>query len=101
MADKPTDQPVITEVIPSRAGDVSGIGSLGAPFIYTDWIGSHGHNGAVVNFTLEAVRHMMVGGKTVNDRVVVAHLRMPLHTMMALRNQVELLLQPVPEGPKN
>ncbi len=105
MADESsTPPPVITEIIPSQADHVSGIGSLGAPFIYTDWIGSHGHNGSVANFTLEAMRHMLVGEKNVRDRVVVAHLRMPLHTMRALKEaieQVELMLKPPASEERN
>jgi hypothetical protein len=40
---------------------------------------------------------MSVGDQTIRDRVVVAHLRMPLHTMIALKHsieQVELMLKP-------
>jgi hypothetical protein len=103
MADdvKPT---VFTENIPSQAGQVSGIGSIGAPFIYTDWIGSHGNNGGVATFTLEALRNMTVDEKTVSDRVVVAHLRMPLHTMRAFKaaiEAVELLIKPAASEEKN
>jgi hypothetical protein len=113
MADKPDEKPaaaaeqksvVQSELIPSQADRVSGIGSLGAPFVYTDWIGSHGHNGGVATFTLEALRYMSVGDQTVRDRVVVAHLRMPLHTMLALKHsieQVELLLKPPASEEKN
>jgi hypothetical protein len=105
MADKPSEKPpVITEIIPSQADHVSGIGSLSAPFIYSDWIGNHGHNAGVATFTLEALRYMTVGDHTVRDRVVVAHLRMPLHTMLALKNsieQVELMLKPPASTEKN
>lgn len=104
MADTDEKPLVVSEIVPGQADQVSGIGSLGAPFIYTDWIGSHGHNGAVATFTLEALRYMSVGDKTIRDRVVVAHLRMPLHTMRALKNsieQVELLLQPPASAEKN
>ena len=92
MAHEPTDKPatgdpVLSEVIPGRADHVSGVGSMGAPFIYTDWVGSHGHNGGVASFTLEAFRNMDVGGNLVRDRIVVAHLRMPLHTMAALKER--------------
>jgi hypothetical protein len=89
MADEPgTKPPVVTEIIPSQPDQVSGIGSLGAPFI----------------FTLEALRYMTVGGTTHRDRVVVAHLRMPIHTMMALKasiEQVELMLKPSASSEKN
>lgn len=55
MTDKATKKPPIaSEVLPQKAASVSGIGSLGAPFIYSDWIGSHGHNAGVASFTLQA-----------------------------------------------
>jgi hypothetical protein len=105
MADEPsTKSPVVTEIIPSQADQVSGIGSSGAPFIYTDWISAFGHNAGVATFTLEALRHMSVGDKILRDRVVVAHLRMPIHTMMALKasiEQVELMLKPSASTEKN
>ena len=98
MADESNIKPpVITEIIQGQADQVSGIGSSSAPFIYTDWIANYGHNAEIATFTLEALRYMTVGDKTVRDRVVVAHLRMPLHTMMALKDsieQVELMLKP-------
>jgi hypothetical protein len=81
---------------------VSGIGSLNAPFVYTDWIGPYGHNAGIASFTLEAIRMMEVGGNEVHDRVVVVHLRMPLHTMAALKDaigKVEAMLKP-PVGTK-
>jgi hypothetical protein len=104
MADETAKQVVVSEIIPGQADQVSGIGSLGAPFVYTDWIGGHGHNAGVASFTLEALRNMAVGDKVIRDRVVVAHLRMPLHTMRALKDaieQVELMLKPPPSDQKN
>ncbi len=105
MAKHTKPKPAATvEIIPSQADQVSGIGSAGAPFIYTDWIGNFGHNAGVATFTLEALRHMSVGGQTVRDRVVVAHLRMPIHTMNQLKKsieQVELMLKPTPSEKKN
>ena len=89
-------KPVVSEIIPGQADRVSGIGSLNAPFVYADWIGGHGHHGGVAAFTLEATRLMSVGNRVVSDRVVVAHLRIPLHTMRALKHcieQVELMVQ--------
>jgi hypothetical protein len=38
-----------------------------------------------VNITLEALRHLIVDKINVTDRIVVAHLRMPYHTMLALK----------------
>jgi hypothetical protein len=47
-----------------------------------------------VTVTLETHREVTVGDKAVRDRVVVAHLRMPVHTMLALKDaiqQIELM----------
>jgi hypothetical protein len=95
MADESST--TLSEMTWSQASHVSGIGSHGGPFVHTDWIGNPGHSGEVVTFTLEAHRSMTIGDKKVRDRVVVAHLQMPVHTMRALRNaieEVELLLKP-------
>lgn len=100
MAEK--EDSMISEVVPGRTDQVSGIGSLGAPFVYTDWVGPYGHNAGIASFTLEAIRLMEVDGSLVRDRVVVAHLRMPLHTLAALKEsiqKVEDMLKP-PAGTK-
>jgi hypothetical protein len=68
------------------------LASSGAPFIYTDWIGAYGNTGGVATFTLEAMRNLTVGDKVVRDRVVVAHLRMPIQTMIDLKNSIEQLV---------
>jgi len=94
MTDKPAATPAFTENIPAAEGQVSAIGSMAAPFIFSDWIGSHGIRGGVANITLEAVRHMLINEKPVADRVVVAHLRMPYGSLPALKEaiaQIELL----------
>ena len=95
--------PAFTENFPAVAGQVSAIGSINAPFIFTDWIGSHGIRGGVVNITLEAVRHMLINEKTAADRVVVAHLRMPYASLAALKEavaQIELIAAGTPTGMK-
>ena len=101
-ADKP---PIVSEVIPRQAGPALGVGrSIGAPFIFTDWIGSQGHNAGIVSFTLQAIRPTEIGDQLIKERVDVAHLRMPVYAMRALKaaiEQVELMLQPVPGGAKN
>ena len=94
----------LSEVTWSQASHVSGSGGHGGPFVHTDWIGNHGHSGEVVTFTLEAHRNVTIGDKMVRDRVVVAHLQMPVHTMRALKNsieQVELLLKQPASDEKN
>jgi hypothetical protein len=98
--------PQTTEILPSVAGQVSGLASANAPFIFFDIVGTHGTNPerTVANISLEVVRHMPVGNASIWDRVVVAHLRMPMHAVAALRatlDAIDLLAKPVPEGPKN
>ena len=98
------DLPGSAETIPSHVSPVSGIGSLGGPIVCADRIGNLGHDGETVTVTLEAHRNMTIGDRTVQDHVVVAHLRMPVHTMRALRNaieQVELLLKALDSDEKN
>ncbi len=106
MSDEEAPKPVFTEVVPAQAGEVSAIASASAPMIYTDWIGSHGIGiqGGVANITLEAIRNMLVSNVPINDRIVVAHLRMPFATMFALRdaiNAVEKMLKEASEREKN
>jgi len=102
MADESST--MVSEITWSQASHVSGIGSHGGPIVHTDWIGNHGYSGEVVTFALEAHRNMTIGGKTVRDRVVVAQLQMPIHTMIALKQSieaVELMLKPPASDEKN
>ena len=106
MADEPnTKPPVFTESIPSQAGQTSAIGSMSAPIIFTDWIGTFGlGQNAVVHICLEAVRHMPVGDQSVADRVIVAHLRMPFATLGVLKQtieKIELMAKPAASTEKN
>lgn len=116
MSDKPNETPaekteekpvpVYTELIPSQAGQASAIASMNAPIIFTDWIGTYATDPdlSVAHISLEAVRHMPVGDRSVADRVIVAHLRMPLRTLRILKNaieKIELMVSPVPEAAKN
>ena len=98
------DLPGSTETIPSHVGSVSGIGWRGGPIVSADRIGNLGYDGETVTVTLEAHRNMTVGDKAVQDHVVVAHLRMPVHTMRALAasiEQVERMLKPLTSTEKN
>ena len=93
-----------TETIPSHVGPVSGIGSRGGPIVCADRIGDLGYDGETVTVTLEGHRNLTIGDKTVQDHVVVAHLRMPVHTMRALRasiEQIELMINPPTGDQKN
>ena len=98
------DQPGSTDTIPAHVGAVSAIGSLGGPIVCADRIGNLGHDGETVTVTLEAHRNMKIGDSTIQDHVVVAHLRMTVHTMRALRasiEQIELMIDPPTDGRKN
>ncbi len=59
------------------------------PTSTTDWIGGTGCFAGVAQFTLEAARYMSVDGRVIRDRVVVAHLRMPLPAMATLKKCIE------------
>ena len=98
------DLPGGTETTPSHVSVVSGIGSLGGPIVCADRIGNIGHDGETVTVTLEAHRNIKIGDSTIQDHVVVAHLRMTVHTMRALRasiKQIELMIDPPTDGQKN
>lgn len=107
VEEKPSGQStVLTELIPSQAGQISALGSMHAPIIFTDLVGTYGldQDFAVANISLEAIRHMPVGDKSIADRVIVAHLRMPLRTLRMLKEtiqKIELMASPVPEKAKN
>jgi hypothetical protein len=108
MADDPAPNvPVqVAEIIPSVAGDVSGVASANAPFIYFDGAPTFGFKEGIANITLEALRYVHANGKVISDKVIVAHLRMSLPGMLRLKSAIEgalLLAQPVenPEGKNN
>ena len=99
MPDGPnTKPPVFTESIPSQAGQTSALGSMSAPIIFADWIGTYGlANSGIVHIGLEAVRHMPVGGQSIPDRVIVAHLRIPFAPLAILKatiEKIELMAKP-------
>jgi hypothetical protein len=100
MADEPAVKPpaTVTALLEGQYG------VLAAPLIYADYIGGFGHVGEVVNLTLCSHKHLADGENNVSARYVVAHLRMPLTTLRALRevcNNIELSLQPPASAEKN
>ncbi|MGE0579914.1 hypothetical protein [Reyranella sp.] len=106
MADETKDNPITTESIPSHANETSAIASASAPIIFTDWVGTYGVNQdtGIAHVSLEVVRHMPVGPGAVSDRVIVAHLRMPMRTLRLLKDtieKIELMTQPTPSNAKN
>ncbi len=105
MSDEPASKPpVFSEVIPGQEGNVSGVASANAPYIFFDEISGFGAYNGIAHMTLEALRFMTVGDKLRTDRVVVAHLRMNMAALKTLKEvipKIELLAQPVADGTKN
>jgi hypothetical protein len=105
MTDKPaTPEPLATERIPSVEGGISGIGSAHAPIIFFDGAPTMGHYNGVAHITLAAMRFLPGPDRVIADNVIVAHLRMNMPALMALKDaiaKIELLAEPVPEGKKN
>jgi hypothetical protein len=78
--------------------------SNGSPIIYFDEITSFGAYNGIAHMTLEGLRFMDIDGKLRTDRVAVAHLRMNYVALKALKDiaeKLELMAEPVPEGPNN
>ena len=89
--------PGSTETIPSHVGPASDISWRGGPIVCADRIGNLGYDGETVTVTLETHRNRTIGDKAVQDHVVVARLRMPVHAMRELRasiEQIELMINP-------
>lgn len=96
--------PVVTETIPSVEGAISGIGSMSAPVIFFDAVPTMGSYNGIAHMTLSTMRFLPGPERVVNDSVIVAHLRMNMHALAALKeaiSKIELLSQPVPDGAKN
>src|SRR5712692_9140747 len=96
-ADKPA--PVIVEQIPSVEGGISAIGSLGAPIIFFDGVATMGHYNGIAHVCLTAMRFLHHPDGVKNDSVIVAHLRMNLLALKALKDaieKIELMVKPVP-----
>ena len=104
MADDPkTVPPAVIEQIPSTTGSLSALASARAPFLYFDSVPNYGFNAGVANLSLEAVRFTAspTGQGVLADRVTVAHLRMSLDAVRALKvaiEGIELLAAPAPGG---
>ena len=107
MADDPkTVPPAVIEQIPSTTGSLSALASAHAPFLYFDSVPNYGFNAGVANLSLEAVRFTAspTGQGVMADRVTVAHLRMSIDAVRALKaaiEGIELLAAPVAGGQRN
>jgi hypothetical protein len=86
MAQEPTA--TVTENIPSLQGRVSGVASAQAPFVFIDEFPNSGYYNGIVHITCEALRFMAIDGVPTNDRVIVAHLRMNLPALEALKGAI-------------
>jgi hypothetical protein len=82
----------LVEIIPSRAGEISGVASAHAPFLYFDGAPTFGCHNGIVNVTLDAVRFMVAEQQARQDRVVVAHLRMSVPAALLLKDAIEKAL---------
>jgi hypothetical protein len=102
MADDPNPKPPV-EVIPSRQGGISAIGSAHAPFLYFEAASAFAFLNGIVQITLEAQRIFPTDRETADiDRVVVAHLRMNAPAAMSLKIDGALLIaNPAPSQTKN
>lgn len=101
-ASVPDSRPV--ETIPSVQDELSALGSANAPFLYFDIAATYGFNNGIANITLEAIRHLSVGGSVMQDRVVVAHMRMGPLALQSLKQAIagiELLAIPAEGGKSN
>jgi len=69
-----------------------------APVIFAEETPSFGVRDGVGNFTLETIRHHVAADGTITaHRVVAAHVRMPLRSVVALREALNgILLQAAP-----
>jgi hypothetical protein len=105
MADKPDKPaPVAVEQIPSVSGGMSALANAVAPVIFCDAVPTYGHYNGIAHMTLSTMRFLPVEGKVAQDNMIVAHLRMNMVALRALKDAIaaiELLAQPVPEGAKN
>ena len=81
--------PVITENIPSHAGQISAVASAHAPFLYFEASPTYGCLNGIIQITLEASRLLIADGLPVTDRVIIAHLRMSVPAANALKASID------------
>lgn len=77
-------------------------GSATAPVLYVDHIGSVGLSEGVATIALEAKRYMLVvDGERADDRIVIAHLRIPLATLAVLQEAASQIRQMARDQARN
>jgi hypothetical protein len=62
-----------------------------APFLYIDAVSNQGYRNGVASMTLEALRHFSEGDTVMTERVVVAHLRLPLTALDSLQAAINAI----------
>jgi hypothetical protein len=101
MSDHPTEQPPVR----SNRLALSESGSAHAPFLYFEDAPTFGHLNGIIRITLEATRLCTSQqGEVVQDRVVVAHLRMNMQAALSLKAAIEgvlLLANPATSESRN
>jgi len=106
MTDEPAGKPPV-EIIPSVAGEISGIASASASFIYFEAAPFYGLINGVGKIAISASRQGAkdtTGGGVLSDHVLVAHLVGNLAAIRSLRAALDgilLMAEPKPEGPTN
>lgn len=92
-----------TTLVPDAGA--AAVASAHAPFVYFDAATVSGVNsGGVAHITLEAMRHLDVGGVPLKDFVTVGHLRCDLNALRTLKRaveQIEALVRPGPAASRN
>lgn len=93
---------LVTEFIPSKEGDISGLASANAPFIYFENAPAYGVLSGTIRVTLTASRVMPISDQEVKiDHVVVAHLRMNAVSARLLKDTLEKVLLVAAESTPN
>ncbi len=75
-----------------------------APFIFVEGVSSQGLRNGIAALTLEALRHVSDGNSIAIERVVVAHVRMPLVAIASLQTAIDairLMSAPTPSEISN
>lgn len=89
MADSVT--PTFVEQIPSVPQGTSAIASATAPVIFADEFPVYGYYNGIIHISAEVLRFMPshAANKVLQDRMVVAHLRMNKQALEGLKRAIE------------
>lgn len=98
MSDRKTvETPLLSEIVPGQAGEISAIASANAPFVSFDLVPFMNHADGISRITLAAVRQARAteGGIVITDLVATAHLRCGIGGLMALRDCCQKIIDAV------